>query len=191
MNIQVFLVGGMMKSEDDISIHRVKQFGELLAECHRDLFTFIYSLVQHHADAEDVYQQVAVVLWQKFDTFEIGTNFAAWATTVAHNIARDFIRSRRRKAITFSDDVLEAIAAAHSANRGWKSRDASDALDRCLEKLSEKERGLLKRCYSHKPDFAAIAQQENRTIGAIYQAICRIRKNLFLCVQRKLAQESR
>ena len=76
-----------MNSVDEFSVHRVRQFGELLAECHRDLFTFIYSLVQHHADAEDVYQQVAVVLWKKFDTFEIGTNFAAWATTVAHNVA--------------------------------------------------------------------------------------------------------
>jgi RNA polymerase sigma-70 factor (ECF subfamily) len=183
-------MGGEMNPVDEFSVHRVRQFGELLADCHRDLFTFIYSLVQHHADAEDVYQQVAVVLWKKFDTFEIGTNFAAWATTVAHNVARDFIRARKRNAITFSDDVLEAIAAAYSANLGWKSSDASDALDRCLEKLSEKDRSLVKRCYSQKRDFATIADEENRTIGAIYQAVCRIRKNLFLCVQRTLAQES-
>ena len=176
-------------TEDNAKHGRVRVFGELLAECHTDLFGFIYSLVQHHADAEDVYQQVAIVLWQKFDSFEIGTNFAAWATKVAHNVARDFIRSRRRSALTFSDEVLDAIAAAYAAKRCWGSDDASDALNRCLKKLPDKDRNLVERCYSPNRDFAAIAEREGRSIGAIYQAICRIRKNLYACVQRTLSQE--
>lgn len=178
-----------MTGGQDSGSLRLRQFGELLAECHCDLFAFIYSLVQHHADAEDVYQQVTIVLWEKFDTFEIGTNFAAWATKVAHNTARDFIRSRRRNAITLSDEVLDAVAAAYAAKRHWSSGEASEALERCLKKLTDKERRLVERCYSPNRDFATIAQEENRTIGAIYQAICRIRKNLYSCVQRTLAQE--
>ena len=168
---------------------RASQFGELLAASQRELFGFIYSLVQHHSDAEDVFQQVALVLWEKFDTFEIGTNFAAWSTTVAHNVARDFIRSRKRVAITFSNEVIEAIAAAYSAKRCWNSSDVSDALAGCLKKLSEDDRRLANRCYAPNRDFAAIAKDENRTIGAVYQAICRIRKNLYGCVQRTLSRE--
>ena len=179
-----------MNAGEDAMANRVRQFGELLAESQRDLFGFIYSLVQHHADAEDVFQQVTIVLWEKFGTFEVGTNFAAWSTTVAHNVARDFIRSRRRNAITFSDEVLDAIAAAYSAKRCWSNRDTSDALANCLKRLSEKDRRLVDRCYAPDRDFAAIARDENRTIGAIYQAICRIRKNLYACVQRTLSQES-
>lgn len=169
---------------------RVRLFGELLGGCHRELFNFVYSLVQNHADAEDVYQQVAFVLWVKFDQFEIGTNFAAWATRVAHLTARDFLRARRRRAITFSDDVLEAIAAAHWTQKQTNSTKPSDALDNCLGKLSKRDRRLVDRCYSPGCDFAAIAKEEDRTIGAIYQAICRIRKNLHACVQRTLAQEN-
>lgn len=178
-----------LKANEDTAAYRVRQFGELLADCNADLFGFIYSLVQNHADAEDVYQQVALVLWEKFDSFTIGTNFAAWATTVAHNTARDYIRSRRRHAITFSEEVLDAIAAAYSAKQCWGNNDTSDALKHCLTKLSPKERSLVDRCYSPNRDFAAIAEAENRTVGAIYQAICRIRKSLYTCVQRRLSQE--
>jgi RNA polymerase sigma-70 factor (ECF subfamily) len=179
-----------MNAEEDPLTNRVKQFGELLADTQRDLFGFIYSLVQHHADAEDVFQQVTMVLWEKFGAFEIGTNFAAWSTTVAHNVARDFIRSRRRNAITFSDEVLDAIAAAYNAKRCWNHSDTSDALASCLKQLSERDRRLVDRCYSPNRDLAAIARDENRTIGAVYQAICRIRKSLYACVQRTLSQES-
>jgi len=168
---------------------RLQVFGELLAECHRELFAFIYSLVQHHADAEDVYQKVAILLWEKFDTFEIGTNFAAWATTVAHYTSRDFIRSRRRNALTFSDEVIDSIAAAYTSRQSWGSADTSEALELCLKKLPEKDRRLVEGCYSLNKSFASIAQEESRTIGAIYQAICRIRKSLYACVKRTLAQE--
>jgi RNA polymerase sigma-70 factor, ECF subfamily len=174
---------------EDQTTPRVRQFGLLLAECHRDLFAFIYSLVQHHSDAEDVYQQVALVLWEKFDTFEIGTNFRAWATTVAHNTARGFIRARRRNAITFSDEVLDIIAATYATRRSWSCTDTSDALTNCLGKLSEKDRRFVERCYSPNRDFDAIAKEEQRTVGAIYKAISRIRKSLFACVQRTLSQE--
>jgi RNA polymerase sigma-70 factor, ECF subfamily len=178
-----------MKKDEAITESRVRQFGELLGECHRELFTFIYSLVQHHADTEDVYQQVAIVLWKKFDDFQIGTNFAAWATKVAHLTARDFIRSRRRRTCAFSDVVLEAIASAYDSQHYWKSSETSDALADCLKDLSVKERRLVDRCYSPGRDFQLIAKEENRSVEAIYQAICRIRKRLFACVQRKLAQE--
>ncbi|TWT35277.1 ECF RNA polymerase sigma factor SigE [Posidoniimonas corsicana] len=169
---------------------RVRVFGELLAECHRDLFGFIYSMVQHHSDAEDVYQQVALVLWRKFDDFELGTNFAAWATKVAHLTARDFIRSRRRNAVAFSDEVLEAIASTYNPGKSWRSDDTSDALSTCLGKLPAKDRKLVEQCYSPGRDYGRIAQQHGRSVGAIYQAISRVRKSLYYCVKRTLAQEA-
>ena len=175
-------------SEGEVSL-RARQFGELLSGCHSDLFAFIYTIVQNHADAEDVYQQVTMVLWKKFDSFILGTNFNAWATKVAHNLARDFVRSRRRNAIAFSDEVIEAIASAYQEKRSWTSSDTSDALNQCLMKLSEKDRSLVERCYSTDRDFESIAREEKRTIGAIYQAVCRIRKKLYSCVQRTLSQE--
>ncbi len=177
-----------MSGDDQFKDHRVERFGALLAACHGDLFGFIYSLVQHHADAEDVYQQVAIVLWEKFDTFELGTNFPAWATTVAHNVARDFLRSRKRVAITFSEEVLDAIAEVHKAKRTSNS-DVADALTTCVKKLSDRDRKLVDRCYAPNRDFGTIAKEEGRTIGAIYQAISRVRKSLHACVQRTLSQE--
>ncbi|QDU55906.1 sigma-70 family RNA polymerase sigma factor [Aeoliella mucimassa] len=177
-----------MASDDFTPSQRARLFGELLAACHCDLFAFIYSLVQHHADAEDVYQQVTMLLWENFDSFEVGTNFSAWATAFAHNTARAFLRSRKRNAITLGDEALDAIAAAYNAKHNWSSTETSEALNHCLKKLSDHSRSLVERCYAQNRDMAAIAKSENRTIGAIYQAICRIRKKLFSCVQRTISQ---
>ena len=178
-------------SEIESNAARAERFEKLLYESRRDLFAFIYSLVQNHADAEDVFQQSALVLWNKFGDFTPGTNFAAWATRVAHFTARDFLRSRRRSVPCFSDELLEAIASAYRplGNDGNAAR--SEALASCLQKLSVQDRGLVERCYSGDRDFAEIAKAENRTVAAIYQAISRIRKSLYHCIVRTLAMESR
>ena len=42
------------------------EFARLLREAHRELFGFIFAMLQNRADAEDVYQQTALVLWRKF-----------------------------------------------------------------------------------------------------------------------------
>ena len=179
----------MNESEDDSQ--RKRQFAELLHDHHRDLFNFIYSLVQHHADAEDVFQQTTLVLWRKFEDFVIGTNFAAWSTRVAHLTARDFVRSRHRHMLSFSDELLEAIASSYRPPDSEVSAMRLEALGRCLEKLSKRDRRLVERCYTNQRQFAEIAKTEGRSIAAIYQAICRIRKNLYRCVDRAMVMENR
>lgn len=181
-----------LASGDDLGddAERTDRFAGLLHECRQDLFAFIFSLVQHRADAEDVFQQTTLVLWSKFDEFIPGTNFAAWSTRVAHLTARDFLRSRRRSIPCFSDELLESIASAYRPLGRDGHATRSEALAQCLEKLSRKDRGLVELCYSRERNFVEIAKSEQRSVGAVYQALCRIRKNLYRCVCRALAMES-
>ena len=66
-----------------------------------------------------------------------------------------------------------------------------EALAKCVEKLPRRDRKLVERCYGDDGDVPAIAAAENRTVASVYQAIYRIRKNLFGCVERTLAAENR
>lgn len=179
------------REEIDASNELAEQFAELLRSNHRQLFVFIYSLVQNRADAEDVYQQTTLVLWKKFSEFTPGTNFGAWAARVAHLTARHFIRTRRRHRVYFSDGMLELMADSYSPPSSQASEVRMDALARCLEKLPRRDRQLVGSCYAEESGVAAFAKATNRTVPAIYQALYRIRKALLACVERSLAAENR
>jgi RNA polymerase sigma-70 factor (ECF subfamily) len=182
----------LRRSNDvDWPSEHANRFAELLRASHRDIFVFIYSLVQNRADAEDVYQQTTLVLWSKFSEFTPGTNFAAWATRAAHLTARHFIRSRRRQHLYFSDEMLDSLQEIYRPQGPENHASRMEALANCMDKLSQRDRKLVDRCYAGDGDVARIAQTENRTVASIYQAIYRIRKNLFGCVERTLAAESR
>jgi RNA polymerase sigma-70 factor (ECF subfamily) len=163
------------------------EFARLLRDAHRELFGFIFAMLQNRADAEDVYQQTALVLWRKFATFEPGTNFVAWAIRVAQFEIKDFVKARRRRKVFFNDEILDAIAAQYQAESNEYRERRLEALGKCVEKLSERDRGLLDRCYAVERDYRKIARTEGKTISAIYQSISRIRKALYQCVQRSLA----
>ena len=52
-------------------------FGRLFVQYQPRIYGYIRSLVADRSDAEDMLQETASVLWQKFDEFTPGTNFLA------------------------------------------------------------------------------------------------------------------
>jgi RNA polymerase sigma-70 factor (ECF subfamily) len=65
-----------------------------------------------------------------------------------------------------------------------------DALRGCLDKLPDKDRQLVRQCYSDsRQSFRAIAQLLGRPENTVYKALNRIRRVLHQCIDRTLATE--
>ena len=67
----------------DSRLGRREEFAALLARVDRALFAFVFSMAPNRNDAEELLQETRVVLWEKFDDFAPGTNFLAWAYSIA------------------------------------------------------------------------------------------------------------
>src|SRR3954463_13568063 len=81
-------------------------FASLLRESRSRVFGYLLALVQNLSDAEDLYQQTALVLWEKFSQYEAGSEFGTWAASTAHFCAVNFLRRQSRRQMLFSDAVL-------------------------------------------------------------------------------------
>jgi RNA polymerase sigma-70 factor (ECF subfamily) len=172
-----------MSTSDD----RILQFSELLQESRSRVFGFIYAIVLNLADTEDLFQQTATLLWEKFDEFEPGTDFTSWALRIARFKASNFLRSKYREQKRFSNSTIEELYLA-SVSAGDESRqERLDALKGCMAKLNDTDRGLLMRCYTGGLRINEIAADEGKTANAIYAALHRIRCLLIECVRRTLA----
>src|SRR3990172_11856258 len=126
---------------------RHSRYIELLTSHQGRLFTFLYAHVLNMADAEDLYQQVAMVLWEKFDQFVPGTDFGSWGIRVAELTIKNFLRGKRRSKIIFSDEVMQRIVDRQSALTHEAVTARTDALQKCLERLPALDRELVERCY--------------------------------------------
>ena len=56
-------------------------------------------------DAEDILQETKVRLWDQFARFTPGTNFGAWASTVARFMVLEYRERASRQKLYFSGDL--------------------------------------------------------------------------------------
>jgi RNA polymerase sigma-70 factor, ECF subfamily len=171
--------------------HRSAQFVGKLASHRSEIFGYLYSLVLNFDDAEDLYQQVALVLWKKFPSYDPTKDFGHWGIRVAHFTVKDFVRRRRRSKVLFSDEMLDHVMENHVSPAAPDAPSRADALAKCIERLNEPDRRLVESCYGGEHKIKEVAQREGRTPDAIYTTLYRIRRALLRCIERRLATEGR
>ena len=164
---------------------RDESFLRLFLENERRVYTYIHALVPNWADADDIRQETAAVLWRKFAEFDAATDFLAWALTVARFQILAH-RKRCRLAVALGDEVMTAVAADMEAFLR-ASTPREDALQWCLEKLSAPDRQLVLMRYQPGASTETVAAQVGRSTKAVYKALNRIHERLLLCVRESLA----
>jgi RNA polymerase sigma-70 factor (ECF subfamily) len=173
-----------------LSAERQEEFVRLLYEAHGLLLRYVMSLLGNRQDAEDVLQRASLVMWRRFDTFEPGTDFIAWATTVAFYEVRNFQRVTGRCRLEFDDELMETLAAERVQHvRRWCAR--TQALEHCVEKLDSASRVLVEAIYTDGTQAIEIARQQGCAPKTIYNKLNFIRRALAECVQRRLAESTR
>ena len=75
---------------------RGERFMALYSSHQRRLYLYTVTLMCGAADAEDVFQEANLVLWQKFSQYQEGTNFFAWACQIIRHKAMKHREKRAR-----------------------------------------------------------------------------------------------
>jgi RNA polymerase sigma-70 factor (ECF subfamily) len=175
----------VLRSED--------RFMQLYVQNQGRIYRYIMSLVLNPADAEELFQQTSLSLWQHRETFDPARGeFGPWAMTIALNHVRKHLRtkSRRPREIGLSPEAIERIAALHLTEcELFETR--RQALAACLERLPVRSRGVLQRYYESQLDIEQVGQEFGLTTAACYKALQRIRRALMECITAATAPEGR
>jgi RNA polymerase sigma-70 factor, ECF subfamily len=153
---------------------------------HRVL-AYIFTLVPNRADAEDLLQDTAVLLWEKFDQFEPGTDFVAWACRVAYWKVANHRKRFARSNLMFSDELLQAVAQ-RTIELAPQLDDRREALRECMKRLEDRDRRMITARYELDGGAQRAAEAARRTLPATYKALYRIRKALFDCVTLRITE---
>jgi len=190
---------------------RHEQFARAFVQHQDRVYGYIVTMLPNRHDAEDVFQQTSLILWQKWDQFvvppsggekfvvppsggsdrlepELPTLFLRWACGIAHNEVRNFLRRRSRDRVVFSEKLMSDLAEVRldvqpllEARRGL--------LAECMKKLDYIAREMLDRCYAGRESIKQIAQQFRTTPNALYLRLRRIRRELMECVEQGTKRE--
>lgn len=167
------------------------EFAGYIQRSHAQLFSYIHSLVHDTADADDIFQQTSMVLWRLFDQFDRKRDFLPWACGVARLEVSNYLRTRSRRKLYFSDDFNLMLIEAQTEMRSNEVDARKDALAQCVQKLRPNDREILDECYGKDESIDAIAARRGRVPQSIHNTLRRIRRSLFECIRQTIAQQGK
>ena len=158
-----------------------QRFLSLFLRSEREVFRYVAALVPNVADAEDIVQQTALSLWEKFDSYDPAQPFTPWACRFALNKTRQWIERRQRWQALLEKGLAEELALRREELRP-EIELRLNHLEGCLGQLPEEQRSLVEGYYYRRDGIEKLAENSSRTVAATYKILQRVRQALQVCI---------
>ena len=171
------------ESSDNLLLARVARhdrsaLAEVYARFQRPLFSYLFHLLGQQEMAEDVLQEVMVIVWQKAHTLQGDAKAAQWIFGVAHHQA--FKALRRGATITFVelDAALELPDAALDPEADILRRATHDEIAQALACLTPEHREALELAFFQDFSGKEIAEIVGVPLGTVKSRLSYARRAL-------------
>lgn len=168
-----------------------EEFVRELTNHQTSMLAYIRSLAPGGSGARDLLQEVNITLWQKRTSFELGTNFKAWAfQTIRYHMLNHRRRLVSQGWLVFDDDLLQRMSPGFEVEPD-ELEERHLALRKCLMKLRPQDRELLHHRYATASSLQEYASLTNRSAGTLKAVLFNLRASLKRCIEREMQAASR
>ena len=138
--------------------------------------------------AEDVFQNVSLLVLNKSDLVQDEAAFPGWLRKAARFEALNAVRKEGRGPAPLDEAVLESL------EDHWRAQDSSNpapvgALRSCVQKLAPRAKRLVELRYGENVSGQRLAEKLSQPLNTIYVALSRLHRTLAECVRRQLVGE--
>jgi RNA polymerase sigma-70 factor (ECF subfamily) len=155
---------------------------ELYLEHFDRIYSYLHMTVGSRHDAEDLTTQTFLKMLESISRFQWGTApFSAWLFRIAHNLAMDHFRARRR--VQPEEDVPEApgLVEPSAEDEAIRAMSGESMLD-LIEGLSDEQRHVLILKFVFDFSNAEAATVLDKTEGAVkslqHRALAALQKHV-------------
>ena len=159
-----------------------QRFLSLFLRSEREIFRYVAALVPNVAEAEDIVQQTALALWEKFDAYDPNQPFTPWACRFALNKTKQWVERRQRWQALLEGGLAEELAQRREDLRP-EIETRLKHLEGCLSKLPDEQRSIVEGYYYRRDGIEKLAEKSGRTVAATYKSLQRIREALQTCIE--------
>ena len=158
------------------------------------VMAYIRALTGDAAEAEDIFQEVAMVVAQEEQRGTQVKRFPAWVREVARRrVAEHFrLNSQRNRHQQLHESMADVIDQAFAENESMlnERQHRMMLLDECLMLLRGRAKQVVEMRYRQHQNNAQIAELLQWTVESVRVALSRARKTLAECVERRLRLEA-
>lgn len=164
-----------------------ERFLKLHMKHQQTLFSYLLGQVRNPHQAEDILQEVSIICWRKFASYDQDRPYLPWAIGVARNEVRRSFRKLGRQEGLLPQDVLDQVAET-MVKEDEALTEEFRFLESCVSCLNDWQRKLLFLRYQDGCSPRDMAVKLGRPLSALNMQMVRLRKSLARCIEQKRAQ---
>ena len=146
---------------------------------------FALSLMPDFSQVDDILQDVFLTVTAKASDFQPGTNYLAWAFTIARFRVLKSMNAMDKAFLPLSEEVVELLAA-ECPDVGAEQDRRIGYLEQCLKKLAPQARRMIELRYYEALKPATIAERLGLSVNGVSVLLSRSRVLLRACVERQM-----
>ena len=155
-------------------------FNRLVTKYQKAIYWHARRMVGNHFDADEIAQQVIIVIYNKLDTFNFNSSFKTWVYRITQTRTLNYLRKQKIKKF-FSIDDSETISLNSNEDiiRNYEDKEKLENLQIILNKLPVKQREVFIFRHFDNLSYEEISQITGKSVGGLKANYFHASKKIF------------
>lgn len=176
----------MEELTDNQIIERVRRgetnlFNELVLRYQNKIFAYIYKIVNHKEEAEDIVQETFIKVYKNLNSFDADKKFSSWLYRISHNETINYLKKNKKVNVLYYEDnsyLLNLLKTEKNLIKELIIEEDDQKLKTALKKLPLKYKEVIVLKYLEDKSYEEIAQILHKPIATVGTLINRAKSQL-------------
>lgn len=145
-----------------------RAFNRLANRYQEKIYWHARRMTGNHLDADEIVQQVLLVMYRKLKTFKFGSSLYTWIYKITSTRSLNLIKKNKlRSLISFSENADKIGLTAEDVITDLESKEKLDMIQRLLKKISPKQREVFILRNFDELTYVEISEITGNSVGTL------------------------
>ena len=143
-------------------------FKKLVDKYSQKIYWHARGMLNNHFDADEITQEVLIVLYNKLHTFNFESNLYTWIYRITSTRTLNFIRKQKVKEFfSISDEKFDNLQSECDVQNKYEKRDEVERIEKTLKKIPTKQREVFIMKNFEEMTYREISEITGKSIGGL------------------------
>lgn len=143
-------------------------FRSLINKYSQKIYWHARGMLNNHFDADEVTQEVIIVLYNKLNTFNFESNLYTWIYRITSTRTLNYIRKKKIKEFfSLSDGKFDNLELETDIQNNFEKKDEIERIEKVLQKIPTKQREVFIMKNFEEMTYKEISEITGRSIGGL------------------------
>jgi len=142
-------------------------FNRLASKYQDKIYWHARRMTGNHLDADEIVQEVLLVIYNKLKTFEFKSSLYTWIYTITNTRSINYLKKKNLKNFFSLDDILNKKSEDKDVIDNLEDKQKLEKIEKALQKLPIKQREVFIMRNYDELSYEEIAEITGKSVGAL------------------------